>query len=96
MYRPHWQGAVQINSFLVAGLKPLPKPQKITLNNIPVHHEKKLWDMLATPQPITANHIADGSIILDSWNPAAIDMAENQTAFRRNVLLNTPSTLLIN
>ncbi len=96
MYRPEWPGARQINSFLVAAPAPLPAPQRVTITDVPERHAAALWDMLAKPQAVGGELLASGKIIHDAWNPAALDMAASQAAFRRGVLESAPPALLMN
>lgn len=96
LYRPDWPGARMINSFLVAGATPLPAPQRITMPDVPESHASTLWDMLARPRVVDSSLTAQGKIIYDAWNAAALDMAASQAAFRQGVLQSAPPALLMN
>lgn len=96
LYRPDWPGARHINSFLVAAPVPLPAPQHVALTDVPKRHASTLRDMLAKPRTVGGELTASGIIIRDAWNAAALDMAANQSAFRRSVLDTAPAALLLN
>ena len=44
LYRPDWPGAAHVNSFIVAGTRPLPEPQQILLDYVPPQHTAALDD----------------------------------------------------
>ncbi len=96
LYRPDWPGARQINSFLVASAAPLPKPQRITISDVPERHASTLWDMLASPRTVGGELLAGGKVIHDAWNAAALDIAASQAVFRQGVLDAAPPALLMN
>jgi spermidine synthase len=96
LYRPDWPGARQINSFLVAAAAPLPKPQRVTIPDVPERHASTLWDMLASPRAVGGELLAGGKVIHDAWNAAALDIAASQSGFRQGVLDAAPPALLMN
>ncbi len=96
MYRPNWQGAHQINSFLVAAPATLTAPRRVTISDVPTSHASTLWDMLAKPRVVDSTLTVSGKIIRDAWNAAALDIAASQAAFRRGVLDVAPPALLMN
>lgn len=96
LYRPDWPGARQINSFLVASSTALPRPQRVTINDVPERHASTLWDMLARPRDIGGELVAGGKVIHDAWNAAALDIAASQAGFRQGVLEAAPPALLMN
>jgi spermidine synthase len=96
MFRPDWAGAHLTNSFIVAGAAPLPAPQRITLREVPERHGPTLWDMLAKPRTVDAALTVGGTIIYDAWNAATLDIAATEAAFRKGVLEQTPSAMLLN
>jgi len=96
MHRPDWPGAREINSFLVAARAPLQEPRRVTITDVPERHTSTLWDMLARPRTVDASLTAQGIIIHDTRNAAALDLAASQAAFRRGVLATAPPALLMN
>jgi spermidine synthase len=96
LFQPDWPGNTHINSFLVAAAQPLTEPARVTLSDVPAAHGSDLWDMLARPRIVTAEHTTSGRIIRDSWNAAAMDIAADQSAFRRSVIDKASPALLVN
>lgn len=96
LYRPHYPGAIHVNSFVVAGAKPLAAPHKITMEEVPARHNADLWDMLARPTPITAELLQGGKRITDAHNAGALDLAAMQATYRRTVVEHIPPALLVN
>jgi len=95
LYRPDWR-AVQLNSFLVASSRALPRPERVTLDDVPAHHADTLWNMLANPRPVDEKAMAGGRIVTDALNTAALDFAATRLAFRRSVVEAMPPALLMN
>jgi len=96
LYRPHWPGAVQVNSFLVAGAQPLAAPEKVTFDYVPPRHNATLWEMLANPRRVDASLLAGGRVVTDARNAAALDIALDQMAHRRSIVQVLPAPLLVN
>jgi spermidine synthase len=96
MYRPDAMGMSHSNSFLVASRAPLPAPVRVTMDDMPTRHETTLWDMLAAPIALTPAHFANGKIITDARNRAALDLARTQRDYRQTVVGNTPAGFLVN
>jgi spermidine synthase len=96
LYRPNWPGAVQVNSFVVAGAQPLPPPSRVTFDYVPPRHNATLWEMLASPRRLDAALLAGGRIVTDARNAAAHDMAQSQMVHRRSVVEVLPAPLLVN
>jgi len=95
LYRPDW-GAMQVNSFLVAAPRALPRPVKVTLDYVPARHADTLWNMLADARPVDEKAMAGGRIMTDALNAAAYDFAGMQLAYRRSVVKALPPALLLN
>lgn len=96
LYRPDWENAVRLNSFVVAGAQALPAPARITLDYVPPRHSDTLWEMLAHPHPVTDELMAGGRIVTDAVNAAAHDFAMAQLGYRRAVVEAMPPVLLLN
>ena len=96
LYRPDWTGAVQLNSFLVAAPRPLPRPAKVTLDYVPPRHADTLWTMLAHPRTVDKDALAGGRVVTDALNAVAHDFALTQLAYRRSVVEAMPPALLMN
>ena len=96
LYRPHWPGAVHVNSFVVAGARELPAPEKVTFDYVPPRHSATLWEMLANPRRVDAALLAGGHIVTDARNAAAHDIALGQMVHRRSVVEALPAPLLVN
>jgi spermidine synthase len=96
LYRPGWRNAVHVNGFVVAAADPLPPAQRITLDSVPVQHERALWEMLAQPRSPEEELLATGRVVTDARNLAAYDLAQSQLAYRRFVVEAMPPALLLN
>jgi hypothetical protein len=96
IYRPDSTGATHTNSFIVASAAPLPAAMRVTMDNMPTRHETTLWDMLSAPMALTPALLADGKIITDAHNRAALDLAYAQQVYRQTVVGNTPPAFLLN
>ena len=96
LYRPDWAGAVHVNSFVVAGAKPLAAPAKVTLDDVPRQHNADLWEMLAHPVPVDSRLLAGGKIVTDAHNAAAYDSATAQLTYRRAAVNVLPRQFLLN
>ncbi|HJQ64130.1 MAG TPA: fused MFS/spermidine synthase [Burkholderiales bacterium] len=96
LYRPDWTRAVQLNSFVVAAPRALPRPVKVTLDYVPAHHADTLWSMLANPRPVDQEMTDGGRIVTDALNAAAHDFALTQLGYRRSVVEAMPPALLLN
>jgi spermidine synthase len=96
LYRPHWPGAAQVNSFVVAGLRPLADPRSVTLDYVPPHHSAALTAMLARPQALHHDLLEHGEIVTDAFNRTAHDMAQSQLAYRQDVVRALPAAFFLN
>jgi len=96
LYRPQWPGAVQLNSFLVAGAAPLPAPEHVPLTGVPARHEADLADMLERPQALTRELLDDGEVVTDARSVAAYVIAQSQLAYRKWVAQAVPGAFLVN
>ena len=96
MFRPDWPGVSQLNSFLVAAPRPLPQPNKITLDYVPERHADTLWSMLASPRMVDGVALSGGRIVSDALNAGVRDLARAQLAYRRSVVEAMPPALLLN
>jgi len=96
LYRPNWPDAAHLNSFVVAGLSPLPEPQKVTLDYVPPRHSEALTAMLARPQALHHDLLDHGEIVTDAYNRAVHDMAEAQLTYRQDVVRALPAAFLVN
>lgn len=95
VHRPRGYGLL-INSFVIAGAEPLPKPGRVTLTFLPARYTETLWDMVSAPVPLRPELFEGGHIISDAINPAAHDFAQMQMTYRRTVIQNAPPGLLVN
>lgn len=96
LYRPDWPGAAYLNSFVVAGLRPLPAPRSVTLDYVPPRHSAALSAMLARPQTLHHDLLDQGEIMTDAYNRAVHDMAESQLVYRQEVVRALPPAFLVN
>jgi spermidine synthase len=96
LYRPHWPGAAHVNSFVVAGLRPLSEPRTVTLDFVPARHGAALTAMLARPQALHHDLLDHGEIVTDAYNRAAHDMAQSQLVYRQEVVRALPAAFLVN
>jgi hypothetical protein len=96
LYRPDWPGAVQLNSFLVAGVTPLAAPEHVRLADVPARHESDLAEMLERPQPLTRELLEDGQIVTDARSAAAYNIAQSQIAYRESIVKAVPRAFLVN
>ena len=96
LYRPDVPGQGQINSFIVASALPLPEPQQILLDYVPLQHTAALDFMLARPQTLDLGLLRNGEIVTDARNRALLDIAESQIAYRRAVVQALPAAFLVN
>jgi spermidine synthase len=96
LYRPDWPGLVHVNSFIVASTRPLPAPQQILLDYVPLQHTSALDTMLARPITLDLGLLRDGEIVTDARNRALLDIAEGQIAYRRAVVRSLPAAFLVN
>jgi spermidine synthase len=96
VYRPQWPGAVQINSFLVAAVNPLPTPGRVDPGNVPLRHEAELAAMLERPQPLTRELLGLGEIVTDAHSAATYDIAQSQIEYRRSIVRSVPKAFLVN
>jgi spermidine synthase len=96
LYRPEWGAIGQINSFIVAALRPLPEPQQILLDYVPLQHTTVLDNMLARPLTLDLGLLRDGEIVTDARNRALLDIAESQIAYRHAVVRSLPAAFLVN
>ncbi len=95
LYRPQWTGT-HVNSFVVAGARPLPRPAQVTFDYVPPRHDRALWNMLSSPLPLTSALFDGGRVIADAMNPAAHDFARMQMIYRKEVVHGAPAALLVN
>ncbi|MGH9260686.1 MAG: spermidine synthase, partial [Acidimicrobiales bacterium] len=96
LYRPYWPGLAHINSFIVAGTRPLPEPQQILLDYVPLQHTSALDAMLARPLTLDLGLLRNGEIVTDARNRALHDIAESQILYRRAVVQSLPAAFLVN
>ena len=96
LYRPDWPGAAHVNSFIVASARPLPEPQQILLDYVPLQHTAALDMMLARPLTLDRGLLHNGEIVTDARNRALHDVAESQIAYRRAVVQSLPAAFLVN
>lgn len=96
LYRPDWPGAVHVNSFVVAGLRPLPEPVRVMLEDVPALHARTLPAMLDRPQPLDQALLAHGEVVTDARNTVAHDIATSQLVYRRAVVEGMPPAFLLN
>jgi len=96
LYRPDVPGQGQINSFIVASALPLPEPQQILLDYVPLQHTAALDFMLARPLTLDLGLLRNGEVVTDARNRALLDIAESQIAYRRAVVQALPAAFLVN
>jgi hypothetical protein len=96
VYRPDWEGAARVNSFVAASAGPLSAPVRVTLDYVPEWHGETLWAMLAHPVPLNASLLAGGVVITDARNAAALDTAASQLLYRQAVIAAMPKEFLLN
>lgn len=96
LYRPDWPGAAHVNSFVVAGLRPLPDPRAVTLDYVPPRHSAALTAMLARPLALHHDLLDHGEIVTDAYNRALHDMAQSQLVYRQEVVRALPAAFLVN
>ena len=96
LYRPDWLGVAHVNSFIVASPRPLPAPQQILLDYVPLQHTSALDAMLARPITLDLGLLRDGEIVTDARNRALHHIAESQIAYRRAVVRALPAAFLVN
>jgi spermidine synthase len=96
LYRPDWPGLAHVNSFIVAATRPLPAPQQILLDYVPLQHTAALDAMLARPIALDLGLLRDGEIVTDARNRALHAIAEGQIAYRRAVVRSLPAAFLVN
>lgn len=96
LYRPNWPGAAYVNSFVVAGLRPLPDPRPVTLDHVPPRHSAALAAMLERPQALHHDLLDHGEIMTDAYNRAVHDMAASQLLYRQDVVRALPAAFLVN
>jgi hypothetical protein len=85
-----------VNSFIVASPRPLPAPQQILLDYVPLQHTAALDAMLAQPMTLDLGLLRDGEIVTDARNRALHHIAESQLAYRRAVVRALPPAFLVN
>ena len=96
LYRPEFPGHAHINSFIVAGTRPLPEAQQILLDYVPLQHTAALDYMLARPLTLDLGLLRNGEIVTDARNRALLDIAEGQLVYRRAVVQSLPAAFLVN
>jgi len=96
LYRPDYGLSRHINSFVVAGAKPLPAPAGVELSHVPPRHLSTLSAMLRDPRPLDQQLLEHGRVITDARNTVADDMAMSQIVHRRNVVQALPAAFLVN
>ncbi len=96
LYRPDFPGSTHINSFIVAGTTPLPRPKEITLDYVPPHHAGRLAAMLMQPQSLNRGLLEDGEIVTDARNRGLHDSAMTQLIYRRSIVQAVPPAFLVN
>ena len=85
-----------MNSFIVAGTRPLPEPQQILLDYVPLQHTAALDIMLARPMTLDRGLLQNGEIVTDARSRALHDVAESQIVYRRAVVQSLPAAFLVN
>ncbi|MBI4192924.1 MAG: fused MFS/spermidine synthase [Betaproteobacteria bacterium] len=96
LHRPDYGLSRHINSFVVAGSKPLPPPSGVDLAHVPPRHHDTLSAMLRDPRPLDQKLLEHGRVITDARNTVAEDMATSQIIYRRNVVEALPAAFLVN
>ena len=97
LYRPDYGPAARhLNSFVVAGAKPLPTPAGVEMQHVPSRHSDTLAAMLRAPRPLDQQLLESGRVITDSRNTVTDDLAASQLIHRRNVLQALPAAFLLN
>jgi spermidine synthase len=96
LYRPAAPGAAHVNSFIVAAAQPLPAPRTVTLGDMPTAYQSMLWNMLASPLPLTSELFEGGRVITDAHGATARDFARMQVTYRRSVVQGVPPAMLMN
>ena len=97
LYRPDYGPAARhLNSFVVAGAKPLPTPAGVEMQHVPSRHSDTLQAMLRAPRPLDQQLLESGRVITDSRNTVTDDLAESQLVHRRSVLQSLPAAFLLN
>ncbi|MGH8635283.1 MAG: fused MFS/spermidine synthase [Burkholderiales bacterium] len=96
LYRPDWPGTAHVNSFIVASTRPLPEPQQILLDYVPLQYTTALDFMLARPMTLDLGLLRNGEVVTDARNRALHDVAESQIAYRRAVVQSLPAAFLVN
>ena len=96
LYRPDWEGAVHVNSFVAASAGALAPPARVTLDYVPEQHGETLWAMLAHPIALDRKLLAGGVIITDARNVTALDAATSQLIYRRAAVAALPNEFLLN
>ncbi len=96
LYRPHWPGAVHVNSFIVASATALPEPQPAPLDYVPPQHAAVLAAMMLQPLALHRDLLKDGEIVTDARNRALHDVASSQVIYRRAVVEAVPPGFLVN
>jgi hypothetical protein len=88
--------ASHVNSFVVAGARPLPAPAGADFAHVPARHFDTLVAMLRAPRPLDQQLLHDGHVITDANNPVAADMASSQLVNRRYVVDALPAAFFVN
>ena len=96
LYRPDYGIATHINSFVVAGVRPLPVPVSVDLAHVPLRHANTLSAMLREPQPLNQQLLEHGRVITDASDPVPMDFAESQLINRRYVIEALPAAFFVN
>jgi spermidine synthase len=96
LYRPEFQGAAHINSFIVASAAPLPQPREVALDFVPSQYSGRLAEMLKQPSALHRGLLKDGAIVTDARNRAVHDVALGQMIYRRSIVEVVPPAFLVN
>ncbi len=96
LYRPDYPLARHLNSFVVAGAKPLPTPAGVEMKDVPSRHAGTLAAMLRAPRALDQKLLEHGRVITDARNTVADDMATSQINHRRGVVKSLPAAFLVN
>ena len=97
LYRPDYGPAARhLNSFVVAGSKPLPTPAGAEMKHVPARHSDTLAAMLRAPRPLDQELLEHGRVITDARNTVADDLAASQIIHRRSVVQALPAAFLLN
>ena len=96
LYRPADEGAVHVNSFVVAAAVPLADPLPAVPEGMPAKQARILAEMLRHPRPLDAGLLRGGVVVTDERNAAAGDLARAQLSYRTALVRAQPPAFLLN